>query len=137
MDDDDTHNPGFKYNKWELKGVPLRLELGKNDMAAEEVKMVVRFNGKKSQAKWEGLLATVKETLDQVHGEMYESAKKRMFEHVKVAYDWNGFMSELNKRNLVLTPWSNTIESEEAVKEKSSAESKAFIETIDEEAEGG
>lgn len=77
------------------------------------------------------------ETLNNIHNEMYETARKRLFEHVKVAYDWESFMQELNKRNLVLTPWCNTIESEEAVKERSSAESKAFIETIDEEGEGG
>ena len=46
-------------------------------------------------------------------------------------------MQELNKKNLVLTPWCNTKESEEVVKDRSSAESKAFIETIDEEGEGG
>lgn len=68
---------------------------------------------------------------------MFENARKRLYDHVKVAYDWDSFMQELNKKNLVLTPWCNTIESEELVKERSSAESKAFIETIDEEGEGG
>lgn len=48
VDDDDTHNPGFKFNKWELKGVPIRLEIGKKDFANEEVRLVVRFNGSKS-----------------------------------------------------------------------------------------
>ena len=48
VDDDDTHNPGFKYNKWELKGVPIRLEIGKKDFANEEVRLVVRYSGNKS-----------------------------------------------------------------------------------------
>ena len=66
VDADDTHNPGFKYNKWELKGVPVRLELGKKDFTNEEVRMVLRFSGKKSQEKWETLSEKVQDTLDAV-----------------------------------------------------------------------
>ena len=137
VDSNDLHKPGFKFNKWELKGVPIRLELGKKDFEAGEVRMVVRFNGKKSQQKWTNIEDTIHKTLNDVHWEMFETAKKRMYSRIDIAYDWDSFMAALNKRNLVLTPWCNTIESEEAVKDRSSAESKAFVETIDEEQEGG
>jgi prolyl-tRNA synthetase len=47
VDDSDVHNPGFKYAAWELKGVPLRLELGPKDMQSGEVRCVRRLDGKK------------------------------------------------------------------------------------------
>lgn len=55
IDDRDVYTPGWKYNHWELKGVPIRLELGPNDFKNHEVKVVKRHTGDKLQLKWEGL----------------------------------------------------------------------------------
>jgi prolyl-tRNA synthetase len=43
----DIYTPGWKYNDWEMKGVPVRLELGPKDMKNEEVRAVIRYNNKK------------------------------------------------------------------------------------------
>lgn len=51
LDDRDNYNPGFKYAHWELRGVPLRLELGKRDFASQEVRCCKRNDGKKMQLK--------------------------------------------------------------------------------------
>ena len=48
MDDSDIHNPGWKFANWEVKGVPIRLELGKKDFEKKEVKLVRRDNGSKT-----------------------------------------------------------------------------------------
>jgi len=45
VDDRDNYNPGWKYNHWELKGVPLRIELGPRDMKNQQVKLAIRYNG--------------------------------------------------------------------------------------------
>jgi prolyl-tRNA synthetase len=47
VDDIDNHNPGFKFNNWEVKGTPLRLELGSKDFEKGEVKVAVRNSGEK------------------------------------------------------------------------------------------
>jgi len=47
VDDADTHNPGYKFNEWEVRGTPVRIELGAQDMAKSEVKCVIRSTGKK------------------------------------------------------------------------------------------
>jgi len=47
VDERDNHNPGFKFNSWEVKGVPVRLELGAKDMAAQETKAVIRHSSEK------------------------------------------------------------------------------------------
>ena len=55
VDDSDIHNPGFKYNSWEVKGTPMRLELGGKDFAKNEVRCCLRHNGEKMQLAQEGL----------------------------------------------------------------------------------
>ena len=48
LDDREGHNPGFKFNHWELRGVPIRIEVGMKDIAKQEVRIVRRDNGVKS-----------------------------------------------------------------------------------------
>lgn len=67
VDDSDTHNPGYKFNEWEMKGTPVRLELGMRDIEATECKVVVRHSGAKFQAKWEGLATTMTTLLEDIH----------------------------------------------------------------------
>lgn len=55
LDDRDNYNPGWKFNHWELKGTPLRIELGKKDYEKEEVRVVRRDTGEKLQMKWSEL----------------------------------------------------------------------------------
>lgn len=74
LDDRDNYNPGFKYNHWELRGVPIRLELGKKDFEKQEVRMCKRNDGVKKQVKWESLLETLNTTFPQIHDEMYNKA---------------------------------------------------------------
>ncbi len=59
VDDRDNYSPGWKFNHWELKGVPLRLELGPKDLKNGEVRAVRRVDNEKFQIKWEGLEETV------------------------------------------------------------------------------
>jgi len=60
VDDRTNYSPGWKYNHWELKGVPLRIELGPKDLEKEEVRAVVRHNGTKFQIQWANLAEKVK-----------------------------------------------------------------------------
>ena len=53
----DSYNPGWKFNHWELKGVPIRLEIGPKDVQNKEVRVALRYNGDKIQMKWD-VLAT-------------------------------------------------------------------------------
>jgi prolyl-tRNA synthetase len=47
VDNRDCYTPGWKYNDWEMKGVPVRLELGPKDFANEEVRVVIRYSNEK------------------------------------------------------------------------------------------
>ena len=73
VDDRDNYNPGWKYNHWELKGVPLRVELGPKDMKNRSVKVVVRYNGASEFLSWDNL-DSIPERLEAIQGEMYARA---------------------------------------------------------------
>ena len=55
VDDRENHNPGFKFNNWEVKGTPIRIEVGAKDLANNEVKVAIRHNGEKFQLSQVGL----------------------------------------------------------------------------------
>lgn len=67
MDDDDHHNPGFKYAHWEVKGTPIRIEIGRKDMAAEVVTCAIRHDGKKFTMKQSEIIQTIPGMLETIH----------------------------------------------------------------------
>jgi prolyl-tRNA synthetase len=84
----DNYNPGWKFNHWELKGVPIRLEIGPKDVENQEVKAVVRFNGDKSQIKWNALPHELPIMLENIQELMYQRALQRFNEKAKQANNW-------------------------------------------------
>ncbi|KHJ91883.1 anticodon binding domain protein [Oesophagostomum dentatum] len=67
----DNYSPGWKFNHWELKGVPIRIEIGPKDVAADQVTAVLRYNGKKLAIKRADLVSEIKRLLEMIHEEMY------------------------------------------------------------------
>lgn len=76
LDDRENYNPGFKYNYHELRGVPIRLELGKKDFDNQEVRCCKRHDGVKSQVKQDTLAEEIPKLLKVIHQEMYDKALK-------------------------------------------------------------
>ena len=79
--DESEQSPGWKFAEYEMKGVPLRLELGPKDIEQNQCVLVRRDNGEKSFVSLDGLSDTVEAMLDAVHHGMYEKAKKNLTEH--------------------------------------------------------
>jgi prolyl-tRNA synthetase len=86
VDDRDEYRPGFKFNEWELKGIPLRIELGAKELEKEEVMLFRRDNGKKASVKFKDLVAQIEMALEAMHKSMFEKSKK-MFEDTIVKAD--------------------------------------------------
>lgn len=105
VDDSDTHNPGFKFNAYEMQGVPVRLELGMKDLNKEEVRVAVRHSGEKFQATWGNLPSDMLALLERVHTEMYQKAETRRDEKLKTIDNWADFMAALNQRFICLADW--------------------------------
>lgn len=134
-DDRDNYNPGWKFNHWELKGTPIRLELGKKDFEKQEVRAVRRDTGEKFQMKWESLATEIPALLNTIHKEMYQRALQTRDEHLKTAYNWEEFMNALNGKNIVLTPWCKENDCELKVKDRSKEESLKIMAEAGEEEE--
>lgn len=127
-DDRTIYNPGWKYNHWEQKGVPIRIEIGPRDMENRQVRIVVRRNGEKLDVKMDDSFAPfIVEKLEMIQKQMFETAKEIRDMHLVQVTEWKDFVPNLEKNNMVLTPWigGEHQDWEDWVKEKSREESLA------------
>ena len=104
-DDRDLYNPGWKYNHWEQKGVPIRMEVGPRDVERKSVRMVLRYNGEKKDIQIDGIGKATAEMLESIQESMFAKAKEARDSHVVKVTDWKDFVPNLEKNNLVLVPW--------------------------------
>ena len=119
LDDRDNYTPGWKYNHWELKGVPLRCEFGPRDMEAGHCVVVRRDTGAKETVKLSDLTARAKEMCEEMQADMLQRATEKRNASVVTCTSWDGFVEALDDCKMILTPWCETKESEELVKKKS------------------
>jgi prolyl-tRNA synthetase len=75
IDDRDQHRPGFKFSEWELKGVPIRIEIGPRDVEADQVVAVSRLDGSKQTLSSGRVIANMSKMLDDIQKGLFEDAK--------------------------------------------------------------
>lgn len=122
IDARDGYTPGWKFNEWEMKGVPLRLEIGPKDLAQEQVVLVRRDTGGKIAVKEEKLVETVEELLNNIQENLFERAKKFLQENIREVSDYNEFKEVIEKkRGLIKTYWCGSKECEDKIKEETKA----------------
>lgn len=115
----DNYTPGFKFNHWELRGVPLRLEVGPKDLSKNQVTAVRRDNGAKFAIPLDNLEKGVQEALDTIQNDMYQRAKKQLDDAITRVDKWEDFVPTLNAKKLCLIPWCDREDCEEEIKDKS------------------
>ncbi len=123
VDDRPEHRPGFKFNEWELKGVPLRVELGARDLASGAVTVVRRDRGEKQQLPLGGVAAAVGELLRDVQASLFDSARSEL--ERRTLRDPRGLGEALEYLRagggFVAAAWCGRRECEARVKEEGSA----------------
>ncbi|KFM24691.1 Putative proline-tRNA ligase [Auxenochlorella protothecoides] len=119
VDDRDNYTPGWKYNYWELRGVPLRLELGPKDMEAGVAMLARRDTGAKESVAWADVAARVPQLLDTIQSDMLAKAKATLDTCIEQVTTWEGFMAALERKHAVLAPWCDEESVEEDVKRRS------------------
>jgi prolyl-tRNA synthetase len=128
-----NYTPGYKFNHWELRGVPLRLEVGPMDLAKDSTLSVRRDTGVKSPIPMANLAKDVHDLLDTIHNDMYLKAKATYDNSVVQVKEWNEFVPALNKKCLVMAPWCEAEACEDDIK-ASSARIAQGDEPVDEKA---
>ncbi len=122
FDDRDAYSPGWKFNEWELRGVPVRLEIGPRDIAASQVVMVRRSGGAKVPVPIAGIAEAIASALTEIQQELFNRAKAFLTSHtfaastlddlVKVLEDGSGF---------VKVGWCEAQSCEDAVRQRTGA----------------
>ncbi|MDI6806879.1 MAG: proline--tRNA ligase [Candidatus Aenigmarchaeota archaeon] len=119
IDDRKEYTPGWKFNYWELKGVPLRIEIGPKDIQLEQVVLVRRDTGRKIVVKERGLPKMIKRKLRSIQQSLIERAEKFLKEHTFEVFDFEQLKEILERRGgIVKTEWCGKIECAQAIKEK-------------------
>lgn len=136
LDDRDEYTPGWKYNEYELKGIPIRIEFGPKDLEKKQVILVRRDNGKKEPVKVADLKDKIKETLEQMHEDMFKKAGKFMQDSIAEAKNWNEFLKAIKTKKLVKTTFCGEAECEDWIKDKTGGASSRLI-PFDEEVKKG
>ncbi|WP_135533539.1 proline--tRNA ligase [Halostella pelagica] len=123
LDDRDGRNPGFKFNEHELNGVPVRLEIGPNEVEDERVTVVHRPDGESVEEDRSGIADTVEEHFDTVYDKLYAAAEKNLEENVREAHSPEDILGTIGRYGgYVKTPWCGDEACETAIKEEIAAE---------------
>ncbi len=119
--DDREVSPGWKFNEWELKGVPIRIEIGPKDIAAGQVVMVRRDTLAKETVKISDVSSRVKSMLEEINRSMYEKALKFLKDNTHQVKTYDELKSGLLKGGVYQAFWCSSQECEEKIKEETKA----------------
>ncbi len=122
LDEREGYSPGWKFNEWEMKGVPVRLELGPRDIEAGGVTAVRRDTGEKVFLAEEGLEASLGELLEEIQKNLYRQALDFLTENTRRAADYEEFKKILEaQRGFIKAGWCGELACEEQVKDETRA----------------
>nr|XP_009922490.1 PREDICTED: bifunctional glutamate/proline--tRNA ligase isoform X1 [Haliaeetus albicilla] len=112
----DNYSPGWKFNHWELKGVPVRVEVGPRDMKSQQFVAVRRDTGQKLTFSEHEAEERLKQILEEIHANLYNRASEDLKSHMVVANTMEDFQKELDSGKIVQIPFCGEIECEDWIK---------------------
>lgn len=118
FDERENISPGFKFNHWEIRGIPVRIEIGFKDMNKNEVCFVFRHSGVKKQILAKNIVSELFNAFEIIHKELYEKALKERNERTKVCKNFDEMLEILNNKNVVYAPWCSATKCEDEIGEK-------------------
>ena len=127
LDDREEYRPGYKFNEWEIKGIPIRIEIGERDIAKEEVVLVRRDNGKKTGVKINEIKESVENVLDVMQKSLFENSKKLFESKIAKASKLDKLKKLIDEKMIVLVPLSKEIKAEELLKYETGGAKTLFI----------
>ncbi|MDI3479334.1 MAG: prolyl-tRNA synthetase [Rikenellaceae bacterium] len=121
LDDSDYNSPGWKFAEWEMRGVPLRLALGPKDLANNTIEYARRDTGEKQSLSQENIVENVKNYLENIQQNLYNTALDFRESHTFYADNWDEFVEKIENGNFVWAHWDGTTETELKIKELTKA----------------
>lgn len=122
VDDDQKSSPGFKFNEWEMRGVPMRVEIGPKDVEKGQAVVVIRHSGEKNFIKLTELAAFLESHVDIIQDQLFQRALDFREENTHSASTWDEFKDILeNKGGFIKAFWNGSDEVEEKIKNETKA----------------
>ncbi|MBI2131178.1 proline--tRNA ligase [Candidatus Woesearchaeota archaeon] len=118
MDSREGYTPGWKYNEWELKGVPVRIEIGPRDIEQSQAVFVRRDNNEKIAVKLKELERKTEEILNEIQNSMLDRARELLRENTAKADDFPGLSSAISARKMAKALFCGETECEEIIKQR-------------------
>ena len=135
LDDRDEYTPGWKYNEWELRGVPLRAEIGPRDVDKGQTVLVRRDTREKTFVPVDHAPSTVAELLDTLQLALLESAREQMRDNTRSVSNYDEFREIMaGPRGFIRVNWCGDGELEGKIQEETSATIRCLL--MDEEPDG-
>ncbi|EKD95940.1 MAG: hypothetical protein ACD_24C00251G0001, partial [uncultured bacterium] len=123
----EEESAGFKFNKWEVKGVPLRIEVGQKEIESETVTVVRRDNSRKEVMKLGSLKEVIEKLLEKIQDEAYMRHKKFTVENTREVDTYDEFKEIMQtKRGFLKSFWCENAECEKKIKEESKATTRCL-----------
>lgn len=125
--DDSDKNPGWKFAEQEMRGIPIRVEIGPRDIEANKALLVRRDTGEKIEVSLDEIEAKVGELLETIQQDMYHKALAHREENTHTAVTWEEFTDIIeNKQGFVKAMWCGETECEEAIKDETGASTRCM-----------
>jgi prolyl-tRNA synthetase len=122
IDLDEEHSPGWKFNEHELRGVPVRVELGPKDIEKGQAVLVRRDTGEKEFVGRKALSDRLRTLLGEIQANMLRQATEFRDQNTRYAWTYDEFKELIeSKRGFVVAPWDGTKETEQRIKDETKA----------------
>ena len=122
LDDREQLTPGFKFNDWEMKGIPIRIEIGPKDIAKKQVVLVRRHNRTKTSLNMDSLTDEISSELKNIQKEMFDAAKKILDERIVRVPEYQQFKEQLDNGKMIDCSWCGNQTCEDKIKEETGAD---------------
>ena len=127
VDDRDKYSPGYKFNYWEMKGIPLRLEIGPRDIENNQCILVRRDNQEKITVSLDNLEEEISKILEKIQNNMFEMCKERMKEKTSDATTLEEFKNKMDEnQGFINAMWCGDEECENKIRELTGAKSRCI-----------
>ncbi len=122
VDDREQYTPGWKFNEWEMKGVPLRIEVGPKDIEKKEVTLVRRDTFDRARIPKERLIDEIGKILGEIQRNLFERAKRFLDERTKTTATYDEFKKMVESGVFVKACWCGDTACETRIKEETGAD---------------
>lgn len=125
--DDSEKTPGWKFAEAEMKGIPVRIEIGPRDLQNEECVVVTRYNSQKTLAKLASISEAMPSILKSIHEAMYQVALENVKKNTRPAFTYDEFKDIIeNKPGYIKMMWCGNQECEDKIKEDTAATARCI-----------